>query len=118
MSTRKTILVHGGLAAGVLAVVGYLFAQIAGMWVASQADAGRGAADTGALVDLLAWRLPFSMAAIGFALVALGEGLKSLWKAPPKREPEPAMTEAEMLRLLGEQETLPETGERAAMIGR
>jgi hypothetical protein len=117
MSTGKTILVHGGLAAGALAVVGYFFSQVAGMWVASQTDNGRGPADTGALVDTLAWRLPFTMAAIGFALVALGEGLKSLWKSPPKRE-EPTLAEAEMQRLLGEQETLPDTGAPAAMLGR
>jgi chromate transport protein ChrA len=117
MSTRKTILIHGGLAAGALAVVGYLYAQLAGMWVATQSETGRGATDTGAIVSTLAWRLPFTMAAIGFALVAIGEGLKSLWKSPPKRE-EPTLAEAEMQRLLGEQETLPETGAPAAMLGR
>jgi hypothetical protein len=106
MSTGKTILVHGGLTAGVLAVVGYLFAQVAGMWVATQTDTGRGPADTGALVNTLQTRLPFSMAAIGFALVAIGEGLKGLWKTPPKTEPEPDRTEAELQRLLSEQETL------------
>ncbi len=106
MSTGKTILVHGGLAAGLLAAVGYFLAQIAGMWVASQT--ARGAeAGTDALVSTLAWRLPFTMAAIGFALVAAGEGLRSLWKMPPPQA-EPATPEAEMQRLLGEQETLAE----------
>lgn len=112
MSTRKTILVHGGLVAGVLAVVGYLFAQMAGMWVATQSDTGRGPADTGAIVNTLATRLPFSMAAIGFVLVVIGEGLKSLWKAPPRQEAQadPNWAEAELQRLLSEQETLAETG--------
>lgn len=106
MSTGKTILVHGGLAAGLLAVVGYFFATIAGMWVASQS--ARGAeAGTDELVSTLAWRLPFTMAAFGFALVAAGEGLRSLWRTPPPKA-EPATAEAEMQRLLGEQETLAE----------
>lgn len=113
MSTGKTILVHGGLAAGILAVVGYFFAQIAGMWVESQAaprfggEVAATAPDTGELTSTLAWRLPFTMAAFGFALVAAGEGLRSLWKTPPAKA-EPATPEAEMLRLLGEQETLAE----------
>lgn len=108
MSTGKTILVHGGLAAGVLAVVGTFLAQLAGMWVASQSSA-RGPVDTGALVNEIAWRLPFSMAAIGFAFVAIGEGLRSLWKSPIPPKTEPTSTEAELQRLLGEQETLRET---------
>ena len=76
------------------------------MWVASQS--ARGAeAGTDALVSTLAWRLPFTMAAFGFALVAAGEGLRSLWKKTPVKV-EPATSEAEMQRLLGEQETLAE----------
>lgn len=104
MSTAKTILIHGGLSAGTLAVIGYFFSQLAGMWVASQST-GRGEIDTRELVSTLVWRLPFAMAAIGFVLVAIGESLHALWKSPP-RKPDPVLTEAEMQRLLGEQETL------------
>lgn len=109
MSTRKTILVHGGMAAGVLAVVGYALAQGAGMWLATQAaprtfDAGNAtAAVTGAdeLAAVLQWRLPITMAVFGFALVALGEGVKALWKKPAA-PPQPNPHEAEMQRLLRE----------------
>ena len=111
MSTGKTILIHGGLSAGLLAAIGYFLAQLAGMWVASQSDTGRGPADTSALVNTLQMRLPFSMAAIGFVLVAVGEALRSLWKAPAKIEPEPDRTEAELQRLLSEQETLASHGD-------
>ena len=106
MSTRKTILVHGTLTAAALAVVGYLFAQMAGMWVASQSPS-RGDLPSTSVDELkatLAWRVPFAMAAMGFVLVAMGEGVKSLWRKP-KAVPEPAPAESEMQRMLREIET-------------
>lgn len=115
MSTVKTILVHGLMAAGVLAIIGYFLAQLAGMWVATQSqprvsweanalpirDAG---IDTTELTATLAWRLPLSMAAFGFILVAIGEGLRSIWKTQPPQS-EPQLTESETQRMLRDQET-------------
>ncbi len=101
MSTTKTILVHGGIAAGMLAVVGYLFAQLAGMWLSSQSAPRPGAElDPAPLVSTLEWRLPFTMAAMGFVFVAIGEGLRSLWKPKAKPVIESSAPEDELQRLL------------------
>ncbi|QEL13166.1 hypothetical protein [Limnoglobus roseus] len=116
MSTRKTILVNGGLAAVALAVIGSFFAQIAGMWVASQTPArivdGNVVPTTDTspadVTAVLAWRLPLTMAAIGFAIVAVAEGLRSLWKKPPAPAVTPTPTpEVEMQRMLRELEAAP-----------
>lgn len=114
MSTRKTILVHGGMVAAVLAVIGYVLAQAAGMWIGSQSaprtfDAGAAPATvTGGseLATALEWRLPITMAVFGFALVAFGEGVKALWKRPPVAPPSNPH-EIEMQRMLRELEEKP-----------
>jgi hypothetical protein len=88
MSIRKTIVVNGLLAAIPLALIGYLYAQMAGMWVSSQAIPRTGTSGSLAaassisaaeISSAIAWRLPFTMAICGFIFVALGEGAKSLW---------------------------------------
>lgn len=106
MSTGKTIVVHGGIAAGMLVVVGYLFAQLAGMWLMSQSPVRAGAEiDVKPLVATLEWRLPLTMAAMGFVFVAIGEGLRSFWKSKAKAAVEPSPSEVEMQRLLKQHET-------------
>ncbi len=111
MSTRKTILVHGGLTAVALAIIGTFFAQIAGMWVASQNPARLDAAaptaaevSPGEVSAALAWRLPLTMAVIGFALVAAAEGLRAVWKKPFVPATPTTTTEVEMQLMLRELE--------------
>jgi hypothetical protein len=125
MSTRKTILVHGLLTAGVLAVVGYMFAQIAGMWVTSQTpvrSGGENVAAGSAISTALESRLPFTMAAMGFVLVAMGEGLRSLWRKPKLeddgRVKYDATAEAETQRMLKDQAAQPTLGVPVCYDGR
>jgi hypothetical protein len=83
-STLLRILKHGGVAAGVLAVAGYLLAEVGGVWLAAH-PVGRlpdpGAADP--VAADLRWRLPFGMAAWGFGLVAMFELLGWLIRGTP-----------------------------------
>ena len=103
-----TQLLKNGLpTAALLAFFGYLFAQFAGMWYASE-SAGRpspvGADDIAAALE---WRLPLTMAAWGFGLVALFEGVLSLWRKPvPSKPAAPAADDTEqlLLKLLEEAE--------------
>lgn len=93
MSTRKRILVHGTMAAAALALIGYMYAQLAGVWAASQtthrtsavlnpATSDIPAASPEEIAGMLMWRVPLTMAAMGFAIVAMGEGLLGAWRKP------------------------------------
>jgi len=93
MSTRKRILVHGTMAAAALALIGYMYAQLAGVWAASQTTHRTSAvlnpgtseitaASAEEIAGMLMWRVPLTMAAMGFAIVAMGEGLLSAWRKP------------------------------------
>ena len=83
-----------------LGVVGYAFARFAGMWYVSEAgghDSPVGAAE---VARTLEWRLPLAMAGWGFGLVALFEGVLSLWRKPVPVEPAvPVVDETEQLLL-------------------
>jgi hypothetical protein len=92
---RKRTLVHAALAAGALALVGVMFAELAGMWVIGQSVPRDGPPVSTPPPDVsatLKWRLPVAMAVAGFALVVFGEWFLSLWKRPaapaetPKRD--------------------------------
>ena len=107
MTTKKTILIHGLLTAGALGLVGYFMAQVAGMWIASTAPVRPGlesAPDPTAttISNTLAWRLPFSMAAIGFIFVVLGESVMSAWRKPKPTDTTPSQSEEETQRMLRE----------------
>ena len=92
----KRILLNGGFAAGILALVGVLFAQLAGMWVVGSARPG--APDLNPpLEDSLRYRVPLTMAAAGFLFVALSElvlwavrGEKKPLTKPAERQPDEA----------------------------
>ncbi len=120
--TLIRILKHGLPAAAVLAVVGLLMADVAGMWVASQpgnrtttprvrADnpgepAEARTIDPGQeMAASLRRRLPFTMAAWGFGIVLVYELLLSLWRggrtAPPRALP-PVPSEDEVEKLLNQ----------------
>jgi hypothetical protein len=80
----KRILLNGGFAAGILALVGVLFAELAGMWVAGSARPG--ATDLNPpLNEALRYRIPLTMAAAGFLFVALSELL--LWYVRGEKKP-------------------------------
>jgi hypothetical protein len=69
----KRILVHGGFTAGVLALVGVLFAELASMW-ASTNPGKPGSADLNPpLSENLRYRVPLTLAGAGFLFVAVGE---------------------------------------------
>lgn len=80
----KRILLNGGFAAGILALVGVLFAQLAGMWVAGSARPG--APDLNPpLEESLRYRVPLTMAGAGFLFVAVSELL--LWYVRGEKKP-------------------------------
>jgi len=110
----RRILLHGGLTALLLAVVGVMLAQLASIWLVGSpgtgqrftaefsatagggaagkpegvasgtAQAGPHAADE-AVIGELRWRMPVFMAVWGFAFVAVGELV--LWRWRNRRRP-------------------------------
>ena len=68
----KRVLLNGAFTAGILALVGLLFAQLAGMWVAGSARPGTTDINP-PLNDSLRYRVPLTMAAAGFLFVLFGE---------------------------------------------
>jgi hypothetical protein len=80
----KRILLNGGFAATILAFVGVLFAELAGMWVAGSARSS--SPDLNAqLNDALRYRVPLTMAAAGFLFVAVSELV--LWAVRGEKKP-------------------------------
>jgi len=99
-----------------LGVVGYAFARLAGMWYVSEAG-GRTAIGANDIAEALEWRLPLTMAAWGFGLVALFEGILSIWRtptapAPPTPAPPIDETEKLLLKLLEEAEAAEDERQR------
>jgi hypothetical protein len=129
MLSQKKILVNGLLAAGVLAMIGYFYAQAIVMLTSTQPLARAGAVITPELlqqpaqpiaaVSEMMWRLPLSLAFLGFSFVVIGEGLVAFWKSNANATQQRAqtagmvcldlpadqvMTEAETQRVLREME--------------
>jgi hypothetical protein len=114
------ILKNGLLTAAVLAVLGYVLAEGAAVWVGSQPTlrpaaepglvASPGPATPEALARQLRTRLPFSLAGWGVALVVLFEVAAHVWrggKAPPPPTPKasgPDETEKLLNELLAKAE--------------
>ena len=102
----KRILVHGTLTAGLLAVVGFGYAELAGLWLVAKAPT-RGTFDSTVasspaedpLAAELKYRIPATMALCGFLFVAGGEVAVHLWRRrrPPAKPPEPRVDPAEAL---------------------
>ena len=104
-----------------LGVVGYAFAQFAGMWYVSEAG-GRTAIGANDIAEALEWRLPATMAAWGFGLVALFEGILSIWRKPPTTAPPAGAnpvdeTEQLLLKLLEEAEAAEDERQRLFALG-
>ena len=120
MRTYLLKLLKTGLptAAG-LGVVGYAFARFAGMWYVSEAG-GRTAIGASDIAEALEWRLPLTMAAWGFGLVALFEGILSIWRKPtaPLTAVTPVdETEQLLLKLLEEAEAAEDERQRMFALG-
>src|SRR4051794_29276484 len=91
----KRILLHGGLTAALLAVIGFMFAELAGMWLSTAAD--RPAPPGAAPPEALRLRVPLMMAFWGFVFVAGCEAVLSRFRRPPAPAPERQPDEAEKL---------------------
>jgi hypothetical protein len=81
----KKIARNGLVAATILALVGFGFAEIASLWMTSQS--GRSAVGEAATAESLRYRLPVAMAGWGFVFVALTEALLHLWRARRRTKP-------------------------------
>lgn len=78
----KRILLHGGATAIVLAAVGFLFAEMAGM-MAGGASKPASAELNPPVSDSLRYRVPLMMAFWGFVFVAVSELVLSRFRRPP-----------------------------------
>jgi nitroreductase len=94
MSTgQKRTLVHAVMAAAALTVVGMMYVELAELWSLSQDVPRNGpppSLSSPDVTDALRWRLPAAMAATGFFLVVIGEGIGSLWRKPLSAEEKPS----------------------------
>jgi hypothetical protein len=89
-SLLKRILVNGGLVVFGLGLFGVLFGQIAASWVASQAPIraqlestdGSPKISSDHLAEQFKWRVPVTMACMGFGLVVVFEFLGTIWQKP------------------------------------
>ncbi len=85
----KRILISGGLTAGILGLVGLLFAELASVWTAGNTGKPGSADLNPTLPPDLKYRVPLTMAGGGFLFVAVCE-LLGFWF----RKPKPASTPA------------------------
>jgi hypothetical protein len=69
----KRILVHGALTAGVLALIGMMFAELAGLWVLANTNRTGAGGPNGRLPPELRYRVPATLGVAGFLFVAAGE---------------------------------------------
>ena len=106
---------NGLLTAAVLAVVGYGYAELAGLFLASKSP-GRGpqAVQPDALADSLHERMPMMMAFWGFAFIAVGEIVLHLIRTRRKPLP-PAEVKADEATVLLEQILSKVESERATL---
>src|SRR5262249_25347309 len=90
----KRIALNGAIAAGLLAVVGFGMAELAGMWLATEPTGNRSppaAVSADPLQAQLRHRLPRTLAMWGFVFVVLTEVVLFLWRGDPvKSKPDPA----------------------------
>ena len=104
----KRIALHGFLTALVLGAIGAVFSQLAAMWLASSAPVRVGPVDSPAApapdpVDrAIRFRVPLTMAAWGFAFVAVSELLVFAIRGEKKPAPPPPPKDDAAERLLEE----------------
>ncbi len=95
----RRILLHGGLTAGVLALVGVLFAELAGLWLTGNAT--RSTSPNDPVAESLRVRVPLTMAFWGFVFVLVCElviwrvrgGRPALNTTPPPDDTEKLLNE-------------------------
>ena len=97
----RRIVVHGALAAVILAVLGRMFAEVASIWLAGSPAPPPGGAriqvkvDSADVSDQLKVQVPLRMALLGLAMVVVGETLLHFWRnrkplaAPAISQPQP-----------------------------
>jgi hypothetical protein len=106
----KRILVHGLLTAGLLAVMGVVFAEVATNWAGSAADGRSAEPIEPAVPDDVRLNVPLMMAFWGFVFVAMSELV--LWRlrgnrtAAPPVEKQPDETEKLLNELLARAEAV------------
>jgi hypothetical protein len=97
----RRIALHGGLTAIVLAIVGFMLAELATIWLAGSPGVRMSTGEPVAGTDVddavgarLRTRIPLLMAAWGFAFVAVGELVLHWWRGrkpvvvkPPELDP-------------------------------
>src|SRR4051794_20144694 len=94
----KRILLHGGLTAGLLALVGLLFGEMAKMWMSPPAGAPESADLNPAVAATLRYRVPLMMAFWGFLFVTVSELVLSRFrKHAPAKPAAPPADDAEKL---------------------
>ena len=94
----KRILLHGGLTAGLLALVGLLFAEMAGVWMGTGAGSPAPTDLNPPVGPAIRYRVPLMMAFWGFAFVAVCELVLSRFrKRAPVKPAEPPPDDAETL---------------------
>jgi hypothetical protein len=106
----RRIALQGGMTALLLGVVGLLLSELASMWLATAPGgstdiaAGSDGDGTASVNETLRSRIPLMMAAWGFAFVAVGELLISLWRRKKQPQPMPTtvpnLTEQKLAELL------------------
>ena len=92
-SLLKRIAVNGSVTAALLGLIGFAYAELAGIWMATQpveraADAPAVAPHVPPVVATLRYRVPLAMAGCGLAFIVLCEGALYLLRGnPPDTRP-------------------------------
>jgi len=86
-TTASRILRNGLLAAFMLGALGFAYAHFAGVWFDSKTGDREAPIGGAEVTEALQWRVPLTMAAWGFGLVALFELFASLWRKPETLSP-------------------------------
>jgi hypothetical protein len=87
----RRIAIHGALTAIILAILGFMFVELAGMWLQSNAPVrggdGEMFVDDKPVVETMRARVPFLMALWGFVFVVIGEIVMHIRRGEPKPVP-------------------------------
>ena len=100
MSTTATRILRNGLfTAFMLGAVGFVYAHFAGVWFDSKIGDREGPVGSAEATDALQWRVPLTMAAWGFGLMAFFELFASLCRKPETPPASALAPDAEVLLL-------------------
>jgi hypothetical protein len=112
----KRILLHGGMTAALLAGLGLLFAELAGMWMSGSTSRSGSVEQSQATSEALRYRVPLMMAFWGFVFVVGCELVLSRFRKPiPKPQKQPDDAEKLLNELLAQAEAkmAQEAGQKA-----